>query len=111
VVTRRPTLLELIEEAAPRIATMGRDAIAECHAAGHPAWVEDRDTGRIVRLNPDGSRDFVDVARDVERDLGDSPPIAQGLPGSEGGRPRATARFASEVQVDPHAAAPREREG
>ena len=53
-----PTLLEQIDEAAPRIACMGRDAIAECHALGVPAWVEDRETGRIVRLEPDGSRHF-----------------------------------------------------
>ena len=39
---------------------MGIEAIAEAHRLGHPAWVEDRETGRIVRLDPDGSRHFED---------------------------------------------------
>ncbi len=49
------TLLELVRDAWPRIVRMGRDAIAECHAAGHPAWVEGVD-GRVWRLDPDGTR-------------------------------------------------------
>ena len=74
--TRRPTLFELLDEAAPRLVRMGHEAIAECHAFGHPAWVADRETERIVRLDPDGSRHFkeprlysdqgLDVLRSVE---------------------------------------------
>ncbi|MGI3898947.1 MAG: hypothetical protein ACRYGP_01035 [Janthinobacterium lividum] len=56
----RRSTLHIIREAAPRLATMGIEAIAECHALGHPAWVEDSETGRIVRLDPDGKRHFED---------------------------------------------------
>ena len=49
------SLLDAIEEARDRLATMGEEAIAEAHAAGSPAWVEG-DDGRIQRLDPDGTR-------------------------------------------------------
>ena len=58
----RRTLLEAVREVAPRLATMGLEAIAQAHALGHPAWVEDRTTGRILRLDPDGTRHFDDHA-------------------------------------------------
>ena len=53
--TSRPSLLDLVREAWPRIARMGHDAIAQAHAAGVPTWVSDGE-GRIVRLDPDGTR-------------------------------------------------------
>ncbi len=56
----RRSTIHIVREAAPRLATMGIEAIAESHGLGHPAWVEDRETGRIVRLDPDGTRHFED---------------------------------------------------
>ncbi len=90
-------LLRAIRENADAIARMGHEAIAECHALGHPAWVEDRETGRIVRLDPDGTRIFEDVGRH----LGDRPPTERDIfQALKVGRPRRAARVASQTDVD-----------
>jgi hypothetical protein len=54
------TLTDAVRKALPRIREMGREEIAKTHAVGEPAHVSDG-RGGIVRIDPDGSQQALDV--------------------------------------------------